>query len=134
MGVLRNVLRVYSYIFEFVLCLLAIAVSGLTLLGGNETLLLGWLPWSGQKLLTWLLALGFFGLLCVLLAAFGKLRFLLFLFSLAVFVILARGLFFSSYAFPEPGALKRALMLVAGALLAAIGAWPVARDQRRRIS
>ncbi|MGI8989627.1 MAG: hypothetical protein ACR2I2_08595 [Bryobacteraceae bacterium] len=124
MVVLRNVLRIYCCIFEAILCLMAIAVSMVVLLSGNADLQLGWLPWSGQRLPLWLLSLGILGLACVLLAA--KLRVPLFLFSLAVFVLLARGFFYSSYAFAGQGEFRRALLLLASALLATIGAWPLA--------
>lgn len=125
MVVLRNVLRVYSYIFEAILCFMAIAVSAVTLLSGNEDLNLAWLPWTGQKLTAWLLSLGLLGLICAALAAAGRLRVLLFLFSLAALVILARGLFLSSYSFGDAAEAKRALWLVLAALLAFIGAWPI---------
>ena len=124
MGVLRNVLRVYSYIFEAALCLIAIAVSGVTLLSGNEELVLGWLPWTGAKLPVWLMLLGLIGLLTLILAIFKKRRGLFFLFTIFVFVLLVRGFVFSPYTFSGAGDLRQAMLLLAGALLAIVGAWP----------
>ena len=123
MGVLRNVLRVYSFIFEAALCLMAIAVSGVTLLSGNEELILGWLPWPGAKLPVWLMLLGLIGLLTLILA-FKKRRVLFFLFTVFVFVLLMRGFVFSSYTFSGAGEMRQAMLLLAGALLAIVGAWP----------
>ncbi|MDQ6665711.1 MAG: hypothetical protein M3Z23_15130 [Acidobacteriota bacterium] len=130
MVVLRNVLRIYSYIFEGILCLMAIAVSAVTLLSGNEDLQLGWLPWTGHRLPVWLFSLGLLGLVCILLAGVSKLRVLLFLFSLVAFVLLARGFFYSSYRFAAEGEFRRALLLLAGAFLATIGAWPMSTGSR----
>src|SRR6202011_4485373 len=113
-AVLRTVLRIYSYLFEAILCLTAIAVSAVALLSPSEDLELGWLPWTGMKLDYWLLGLGVAGLLCVLLAAAGKLRFLLFLFSAIVVGLLIRGFFLSPYAFQGPAGFKRALCVTAG--------------------
>ncbi len=133
MRVLRNVLRVYSYIFEAALCLIAIAVSGVTLLSGNEELKLGWLPWTGAKLPVWLLLLGIIGLLTLLLAVFKKRRTLFFLFSIFVLVLLARGFVFSPYTFSAGGEVRQAMLSIAGALLAMVGAWTTpARTQRRK--
>lgn len=128
MGVLRNVLRGYSYIFEAVLCLMAIAVSGVTLLSGNEELKLGWLPWTGAKLPVWLMLLGLLGLLAL---AVSKRRLLFFLFTVFVFGLLVRGFVFSSYAFGDAGEMRSAALLLAGALLATIGAWPVRPASQR---
>lgn len=132
MQVLRGVLRVYSWIFEAILCLLAVAVAGVTLLSGNEGLNLGWLPWKGEALLGWMIGLGILGLLCVLLSIVGKARILLFLFALGTFVLLVKGFFWGvSYAFPNPAQAQTAALFTGGALLAAIGAWPVSSPARR---
>lgn len=134
MGILRNVLRIYSYIFEAILCLAAIAVSAVTLLSGDERLQLGWLPWSAPQLAWWLISLGIVGLICVLLATAAKWRVPLFVFSLAVILVLARGFFYSSYTFTGSAEFKRALWLLVGAFLAMIGAMigaPNGGDRRR---
>lgn len=125
MGVLRNVLRVYSYIFEAVLCLMAIAVSGITLLSGNEELKFGWLPWTGAKLPVWLMLLGFIGLFTLAVAIFTKWRILFFLFTLFVCGVLVRGFLLSPFTFSGAGEMQRAALLIAAALLALVGAWPV---------
>ncbi len=124
MRIIRDVLRVYNWTFEAILSALAIGVAVLALLSHQAELKIGWLPWSGARLMEWLLGLGALGLISVLLAMSGKLRWLVFLFSVAALVLLARGLFFTPYTFADPGECKRAIELVAGAALAAIGAWP----------
>ena len=127
-----NVLRVYSWIFEAILCILAIGVALLGWMSHQAQLNIAWLPWSGRALTAWLLGLGAAGLLCVVLAMAGKLRVLLFLFSLAALALIGRGLFLSPYAFADSGEAKRAMELVAAAVVAVVGAWP--SEGRRRFS
>lgn len=123
MGIIKALLRVYSYIFGALLALFSIAVSGLAL--ANHTALnLGFLPWTGTELLHWLLFSSLFGFLSLLLAITGRLRFLYFLWSAAVCVMLVRGFFLSKYSFTGPVPFKLAVYLTAGSFLAMIGAWP----------
>ncbi len=111
--------------------MLAIGVAVLASMSRRAELRIAWLPWTGPQLTTWLAALGGLGLLCVVLATFGKLRIPLFLFSFAAAFLLARGLFFTSNTFADPGEAKRAIELVAAALIATIGSWPLATRSRR---
>jgi hypothetical protein len=128
---LRGVLRVYSWIFEAVLCLAAIAfgIVGFATGGGIQ---LGWLPWSGNALLAWTAVIGIVGLLFVVLAIRGKLRILLFLFSLGVLVLLVKGLFLGPYAFGGLGQAQNGVNLILAAFLAFIGAWPTRGAAARR--
>jgi len=125
LGFLRGLLRVYSWIFETLLCLLAIGVSIVSLtVGASDPVKFEWLPWNEDALPTWLIGLGILGLVLVVLAILGRLRILLFLFAAGAFVMLAKGLFFSTNSFEGPGAARLALFVVLGALLAFLGAWP----------
>jgi hypothetical protein len=128
---LIGVLRVYSWVFEALLCLAAIAfgIAGFVTGGG---IALGWLPWSGNALLAWTAAIGILGLLFVLLAVRGRLRILLFLFSLAVAVLLVKGLFLGPYAFGGPGQAEKAVYLAAAAVVAFVGAWPAGGATAKR--
>jgi hypothetical protein len=134
LGFLRGLLRVYSWIFEALLCLLGIGVAIVSLtVGRPDPVQVDWLPWSAGALPAWLIGLGILGLFFVFLAVLGRLRILLFLFAAAVFALLAKGLFFTTNSFESPDGGFDALLLVAGALLAIIGAWPSspkARDYR----
>lgn len=125
MAVLRGVFRVYSWIFEAVLCAMAIGVAAVTVFSGNEQLKLGWLPWDSNHLPGWLFGIGLFGLLCVLVAVTGRFRILLFLFALAVFILLAKGFFYGlGYSFQNEAQAKSASILTAAAFVAWLGAWP----------
>jgi hypothetical protein len=136
LGFLRGVLRVYSWIFESLLCLLGIGVAIVSLtVGAADPVQFDFLPWSQAALPAWLIGLGILGLLFVLLAILGRLRILLFLFAAAAFVLLAKGFFLSTHTFEGAAEMRTALWLVLGSLLAIIGAWPTGgrgRDYRAR--
>ncbi len=122
---LWNVLRVYSWIFQTALCAMAIALCAATMVTGSHGLDVAWIPMPVDQQFTWLLGLGLFGLICVLLAVSGKLRILLFLFAIYSAYMLIKGLFMSGYSFAGPTEGRNAAILVAAAVLAAIGSFPV---------
>lgn len=130
MGVIKALLRVYSYVFGGLLALFLLGISALALANGAP-LNLTFLPWTGRSLTYWLLGLALFGLLTLLLAMGGKMRALFFLWSLAVFVLLFKGLFLSFYAFIGPLSFRAAVWLTAGALLATLGSLPWSRQRGR---
>ena len=92
MGILKALLRAFSYIFEGLLALFAAGISCVALMS-HSPLNLTFLPWTGEKLTHVLLPLALAGLLLVLLAMGGRLRGFFFLWSVAVFAVLFRGFF-----------------------------------------
>ena len=131
MALLRGLLRVYSWIFEALLCVLGIGVAIVSLtVGSSDPVMVDWLPWSGASLPTWLIGLGILGLIFVLLALAGRLRILLFLFAAAVFALLAKGFFFSTHSFEGPDEGRFAMWMVIASLVAFVGAWPSASKGR----
>lgn len=130
MRVFLAFLRVFSYIFEVILCLmgLLLCVFGLAL---KLPLHIGWLPWSPDHLLGWVFGLSLIGLAAVGLAATEKTRALLILFSVVVVYVLLRGIFLNTqYAFSGPADAKNALLLVMGAVVAFAGS--LSGTDRRR--
>jgi hypothetical protein len=122
--VVKAIVRAFSVVYHALLALFLIAVSGLALATSPQSLHVPILPWTGSKLATTLLCASIFGLVSVLLAAMGKLRFFFFLWSLAVVVMLVRGFFSSAFRFePGAGGPKTVAYLIAGAVLALLGAW-----------
>ena len=99
MEVIKALLSFLSYVFHGLLCLILIAMSGLAMAAGAQTLQLGMLPWTGSTLLYTLFFGALFGLLTVILAIKGKLRPLFFVWSLAVTLLLVKGYIFSGYHF-----------------------------------
>jgi hypothetical protein len=119
---LGTLLRVFAYIFHVLLSLAALAVGGVTLLSGGGNLSLGMLPWKGDSLANWLVALGLVGLLGVFLAVSGRFRLMLTLWALFVLVMLVRGVFFASgVSFDGPSEFRTALWMIFAALLAFVG-------------
>ncbi len=122
MEIIRALLRFYSYLFHGLLALFLIAISGLAMASDAPNLHLDMLPWRGSTLLHVLFFGSFAGLLTLILALYGTLRFLFFLWSLVVAVLLVKGYVFSGYRF-APGELKTAAWLMALAWIAVLGAW-----------
>ena len=122
MEVIKALLSFLSYVYHGLLCLIMLAMSGLAMAAGAQTLQLGMLPWTGATLLYTLFFGSLVGLLTVLLAIRGKFRPLFFIWSLVVLVLLVKGYIFSSYHF-SPGEFRTATYLIVGALIALIAAW-----------
>lgn len=132
MRFIGSVLRIYSYLFEAILCLLGIALSVLILISPALTVNLGWLPWSGAELPRWLLGLGILGLFSVLLAATGKFRLLHFFFAAAALAILVKGLFLGPVGYKGQDEFLRAVYLVIAAFIAVVGSIPLGGGARRQ--
>jgi hypothetical protein len=114
-------LRIYSYLYETILALFLLGLAVVAIQSHNINL--GMLPWKGHTLVHWLLGGALFGLLSILLAWMGKVRFLFLLYSLAVCGLMVRGYFLSGYVFSGKDEFRTALWLTVGALLAILGAW-----------
>jgi len=121
-GVIKAVFRAFSYLFHAVLALFLLGVSAVALGFSPQSLHLEMLPWTGSTLAYAVLFGAIFGLVTILLAIAGRLRFLFFLYALAVLILMVRGYFFSGYRF-SPGDVKLPMYLIAGALISLIGAW-----------
>jgi hypothetical protein len=121
-GRLRNallsILRACAYIYHFVLCLflLGLGIAGMS--NSPNSLKLPMLPWEGAALTRAVAILGAVGIVCVILAITGKLRWLFPLWAGFVLVMMFRGFFLSSYTFADAGDFKFDVWLTAGALLA----------------
>ena len=122
MAAVRDIMRIFSYVYHGVLALFLLAVSAMALAGGSYSLNLEMLPWEGRTLVYWLFFGALFGLVSIYLAIKGTLRLLFFIWSLAVLLLVVQGYFLSGYYF-EPGEFKSAAWLVIGATLAMAGAW-----------
>jgi hypothetical protein len=120
--VIKALLSFLSYVFHGLLCLILVAMSGLALAAGAQTLKLGMLPWTGSTLLYAMFFGALFGLLTVILAIKGVLRPLFFVWSLVVTILLVKGYIFSGYRF-TPGEFRTAMYLIVGSIIALFGAW-----------
>ena len=122
MKVFRALLSFLGYVYHSLLCLILIAVSGLAMATGAQTLQLGMLPWAGSTLLYTLFFGALFGLVTVLLAIRGTLRPLFFAWSLLVTVLLVKGYLFSGYRF-GPDEFRKVVYLIVGSVIALMGSW-----------
>ena len=122
MAAVKMLLRLFSYVFHGLLALFLLALSSLALASGAPNLQLGMLPWSGMTLV-WVLFFGaLFGLATIVLAILGRVRFLFFLWALAVLGLMLKGYFLSGYRFTS-GEASRALYMVLAAAISVVGAW-----------
>jgi len=118
---LKALLRYFSYLFHGLLTLSLLAISGLTLVTG-ENLHLGVLPWTGATLSRVVFLASLYGFISLALAIKGWWPALYFLWSLAVLVLLVKGYVFSGYHFGPGEPLKAACLTLASAIAVA-GAW-----------
>ena len=133
-------MRVFSFAFHLFLGLVMMAFSFVAWASSQHTLQIPFLPWHGPALTYWLFCSGLAGVIVTLLAVWRVLPFLFPLWSLAVLVMLVRGVFFTGFHFGYtvntlPAALGRlvgstAFLLLAASLVAAIGS--VLQLRRRR--
>ncbi len=123
-------LKVYSWIFQAILCLMAIAVAVAAIVTGSGNLNIPWVIFHAPQNL-FLLGIGLVGLLCVFLAIKGSWRILLFLFSIHTLYMLVKGLFMSGYSFAGPDDFRNAVILAVAAFFAVVGAWPIGNKSRR---
>ena len=122
MEALKALIRYFSYLFHGLLALFLLAISSLTLLSGGNNLHLGMLPWTGATL-TYIVFFGsLFGLLTLLLALKKTQRWLFFLWSLAVMVLLIKGYILSGYHL-SLGEARIAAYLMLSSILAMFGAF-----------
>jgi hypothetical protein len=117
-------LRVFCYLFHTILCFALIALGAVAVRSGVTDMKLETLPWEGTQLNHLLIILGAVGLLSVILAATGKLRILLPLWSIFVLGMLVKGVFLSStVTFSGQEDFHNWLLLVAGAAIAVVGSF-----------
>ncbi len=124
-------LRVFCYLFHTILSLALLALGCVAVLSGAEHMKLETLPWQGTQLNHWLIGLGILGLLSVLLAAMGKPRFLLPIWSIYVTGMLVKGIFLTStVTFDGPNDFHNWLWLLAGSVLALMGSFTLLSQRR----
>jgi hypothetical protein len=123
-------LRAECYLFHLGLGVLLVGMAVIFLAGPEATFTLGILPWQGQTLAWILLAAGLVAIAAVYLALRRARSLLLLIWSLAVLGVLVYGCFLSRFYFGREGA-STALLLVAGATVAAVGSWLAFRPRDR---
>ncbi len=124
-------LRVFCYFYHTILSLALLAVGGVATLSDAQHLKLETLPWQGPPLNNWLIGLGITGLVSVLLAIMGKVRFLLPLWSVFVLAMLVKGVFLTpAVSFAGQSEFHNWLWLIGGAVLALLGSFTLLERRR----
>lgn len=130
MRVVGRLLRALSYMFHFAMCLFFLGVAIVT--RGSSNFRWDALPWQGESLSNWLLALSLIGLIATVLAASGKFPFLFPLWCLYTFWLALSGLFLNTkYTFGGEDGFKMSIAFTAALLVAAIVSLPLLRGRRR---
>lgn len=132
MDILGAVLRLYSYLYHFVLSLFLFLLSVVVLLGGRHNLVLPMLPWQGSALTYWVLGLSLLGLLVTLLAATGVFRFLFPFWCLFVLVMMVRGFFLSPMHYTGADQFRGVVWLTVGAAGAFLSSLMLFKRRQRR--
>jgi hypothetical protein len=132
LNALGFLLRAYSYMFHLILSLVLIAMALLTT-SGEQLRLTGLFPFNAYHIVRGLLVLGAVGLLSTLLAISGIFRYLFPIWVTAVLVLTIRGIFFSSYSFPDRQAFENALWFALAMLAAFFGGLWVLKPRRGRL-
>jgi hypothetical protein len=133
LDILGAVLRLYSYLYHFVLSSFLFLISVVVMIGGKNDLKLPMLPWEGPALTSWVFGLSLLGLIVTVLAATGLFRYLFPFWCLFVVIMMARGFFLSSYYY-SGGAdeFRGAVALFVGALGAFLSSLMLLKSKRAR--
>jgi len=124
-------LRVFCYFFHTIISVALLALGVVGVVSDAQHMKVQMLPWQGTELAHWLIGLGIAGLLSVLLAVTGRMRFLLPLWSIYVLGMLVKGVFLtSSVSFEGREDFHNWLLLIGGALLALIGSFTLLGRRR----
>ncbi|MGA7414560.1 MAG: hypothetical protein WBW33_29090 [Bryobacteraceae bacterium] len=129
MTVFGFVLRLYSYLFNLILCLFLLGV-GLIANASHTVPKLGMLPFTDENMNRGVITLAIVGLVCTLLAATGIFRYLFPVWTAVVLFLMVKGFIFSHYTFANETAFKVALWLTFGALVAFVGGLWVLKRRR----
>ncbi|MBL8219574.1 MAG: hypothetical protein JNL62_10110 [Bryobacterales bacterium] len=121
------ILRAYSFLFLLPPTLLLFAMGAFAYLEGRKELTIDMLPWAEADVRMWLVLIGGFGLLSMLLALRKKARVLFAIHGVIAFVLSIYAVFLSRHRFDGETDFFWGLAFVAGALGAMLGAMVHAR-------
>ena len=123
-------LRLFSYLYHFILCLFLLGL-GIIAYSSGRPLSLGMLPWEGEKLTQAVTAMGVIGLICIFGAITGLFRWIFPIWTLVILVLMVRGFFLGSYTFSGADQFKLFIWLTVGALIAFLASLTLFTKRRR---
>ena len=124
-------LRLYSYLYHLVLALILFAISGVAIASDVHTLNLAMFPWKGDELIHWVFYGSIAGLATIALAVTGIFRYLFPVWTLIVFVMMARGFLILPYTFTGKDEFYVVIALIAGAFGAFLSSLTLFKSDRR---
>jgi hypothetical protein len=124
-------LRVFCYVFHTMISVALLALGVVGMASDAQNMKVQMLPWQGMELAHWLVGLGAAGVVSVILAVTGKVRFLLPLWSIYVLGMLVKGVFLTpTVSFDGPSDFHNWLLLTGGAAVALIGSFTLLGRRR----
>jgi hypothetical protein len=127
------ILLIFSYLYHFLLGLILTAIGSLALASGQNNLSLAMLPWKGEQLTYWVLALGIGAIIFVLLAVTKLFRWLFPIWCLIVVWLMFRGFFIAgTYTFSGPSTFRSVVWLFIGAIIAFLASLQLYRLRPRQ--
>lgn len=129
---MATILRLYSYVYHFVLALVLLGISGVAIASDVHTLNLPMFPWKGDELIHWVFYGSIAGLITIVLAVTGIFRYLFPIWTLIVFVMMVRGFLISPYTFTGVDQFYEVLALIAGAFVAFLSSLTLFKTAKRR--
>jgi hypothetical protein len=127
------ILLIFSYLYHFLLGLILTAIGSLALASGQNNLNLTMLPWKGEQLTYWVLALGIGAIVFVLLAVTNLLRWLFPIWCLIVVWLMFRGFFVAgTYTFSGPANFRTVVWLFIGAIVAFLASLQLYKPRTRK--
>jgi len=118
--ILRILIEAYSYLFHIILALFLLALGLVGMMSQTSTFRIDMLPWESARLVSVLVWGNLIGICCILLALFGKFRWLYPIWAAAVLYYLANGVFNLKH-YRDPEEFKAALWFVFGGAGAFLG-------------
>lgn len=132
MKVFGFLLRIFSYLFNIVICLFLLGI-GIVSIASHTTPKLGMLPFTDENMLTGLFVLAIVGLVSTILAWTGIFKYLFPVWTAIVLYLMVKGLLLSPYTFPNASAFQGGLWVIFGAIGAFFGGLWVLKPKTRRI-
>ena len=133
MKLIGAILLIFSYLYHFLLGLILTAIGSLALASGQNNLNLAMLPWKGEPLTYWVLALGIGAIVFVLLAVTNVFRWLFPIWCLIVVWLMFRGFFVAgTYTFSGPSSFRGVVWLLIGAIVACLASLQLFRPRTRK--
>ncbi len=127
---MATILRLFSYLYHFVLALVLLGISGIAIASDVHTLNLAMFPWKGDALIHWLFYGSIVGLITIVLAVTRIFHYLFPIWALIVLVMMVRGFLISPYTFDSKDQFYGILALIAGAFVAFLGSLTVFSAKR----